>query len=243
MDALEDILQHGLQPRSTSGKNCREVDQTQESDPNCIYLTDCKSPKYADFAWRRDAGLPVIVEIEFDCLNEAGLLPDEDYLKSLGGNPQFEDTDALHQHLRQRMRTDRSLWQDSLARNHTVAYEGTVPTSAISRISVFNPELSNQHSAVAFEADRIDLNSAMTDQKIEKGFELTSAMLGDSFDPLRIYDSVGCYLHPCLGWICPLGSSESIEARDPSDPCHFQLLWPESIAQLEVCYAMERQTK
>jgi hypothetical protein len=141
---LGHILKAGIRPRGPNGRtNWKE---SVESNPRCVYLTDCYAPHFAMNAARGKVPSCAIVEIDTDRLDPGNLYPDEDFLEQIG-----RDVDGVPGTMAQRTRFYRrqqftydwpcsmvdgsvsTWWRASLHHLGTCSHRGVIPASAITR--------------------------------------------------------------------------------------------------------------
>jgi len=142
---LPRILAEGLVPRGEKEGNWDEY----ESRPDLVYLTAAYAAYFAmnctDPAEERVA----IIEVDADMLEAGKMLPDEDYisqhLHQILGSP-LKD---LHEVVRNTLESYQHHWMDSLQDLGNVAYQGTIPASAVTRYCVFSPK---EQAALAWAA-------------------------------------------------------------------------------------------
>jgi hypothetical protein len=143
---LDHILKAGVRPRGPSGRT--NWKSTVESNPRCVYLTDCYAPHFAMNAARqrgKNASCAVI-EIDTELLDQGNLFPDEDFLEQIGrdvdGVPGTMVERTRHYRRQQfsydwpcRMLDDSvaTWWQASLLHLGTCSHRGVIPPSAITR--------------------------------------------------------------------------------------------------------------
>lgn len=133
--ALSKILAEGIRPR---GKRKGNWTQSVESNPRCVYLTNAY-PLYFAINVAKDLSDVAIVEVDSERLRFMNLLPDEDAIEQTnrGQDELPKDWDIIKRtrHYRKRMPYYAGQWPMSINALGTCCYQGTVPTSAITRVA------------------------------------------------------------------------------------------------------------
>ncbi len=167
------IRDEGLRPRGRRIGNWKY----NPSKKNAVYLTRLYAGYFAFCASKGSWGL---IEVETDLLDPDLLRPDEDFLGQvyMQQNPHAnleEVTKEFVKHL-----DDYSnVWEDSVRFLGNCAYLDSIPPSAITRISIFNPK-SNSYIAMANLDPSISiLNCQLMGSKYEA---LTRWLMGEKFD-------------------------------------------------------------
>jgi len=166
------ILREGITPR-IDPDNCMKVLRPTQwerypSRSDCVYLTEAYAPYFAAAAAPEGTGRWAILEIDSTKLDPLGFLPDEDALEQ--GSRELSESDLLGSGLAgsehdaynlvhtwdMEVRTEffkdnlpryRHLATESLRLLGNIVYQNIVPTSAITRVSFFDPR-GNPHVAL-----------------------------------------------------------------------------------------------
>lgn len=131
---IASIVKDGLLPREKTGKdNWKEMGLS--SHPDHVYLTEGNMFFYMSRIWtQREYPELAVVEIDTAKLDRTLLFPDEDYIGyKIGGGFEQSTTTA-----RDDIDQFQNLWKASLAGYGNVAYRGTVPAAAITRVTQFH---------------------------------------------------------------------------------------------------------
>jgi hypothetical protein len=142
--AWRDIEAAGaIKPRSATNGSGRKVWHEHPSNPEMIYLTDCYGMYFAGVASHEhdSADASVLIEVEVDLEN---LFPDEDFLESASRTmtelPIYGASLAERtEYFRERLWEFPHIAEDSLKNLGTVAHNGEIPISKITRVVGFNP--------------------------------------------------------------------------------------------------------
>lgn len=150
---LPSILDHGLRPRTASGKT--NWTHTIESNPDTVYLTDTYATYFAWCATGTGED-SVIIEIETDLIDpeDGYLVPDEDALEQgtrivspeqrvraeadgfVFAPNRLKDMNDRTRWYRKHASRLREFWPGSLATLGTVGFKGTIPPAAFTKIAV-----------------------------------------------------------------------------------------------------------
>jgi hypothetical protein len=142
-------LRDGLLPRRASGNPghwCHSV----SSSPDRVYLTRAYAAYFAMAASEKLMDHWGIVEIDTRMLDDALLVPDEDWVEqasrgqTLGG--MFSELDAISDMvkrtawIRDHMGLFGHLWDQSVKMLGNAAFEGEIEPAAITRVAIFEPD-------------------------------------------------------------------------------------------------------
>ena len=146
------ILKEGLRPR---GEGKGNYSPQLASHHGCVYLSTVYGPAYACRAIPR-LGPLAVVEIDAGGLHADRLRPDEDYMLQCVLPPNMavgaERGVAVLREMRERMDEHRDFWRNSLDSLGTVAYQGTIPPEAITRVAFFDPRKNAEMAYVMMDA-------------------------------------------------------------------------------------------
>lgn len=136
-------LVEGLKPR---GKLKQKSKWTScPSNPRAVYLTCAYAGYFAMNAVDRSRSGKnwAIVEVDTDFLDKPSICPDEDFLEQVTRGrmrlPCGDEMVPRTMWFRQNIRRFQHLWEESLNGLGTVCYYGDIPSSAITRVSVYDP--------------------------------------------------------------------------------------------------------
>lgn len=139
-------LNDGLVPRGE--RPSRWQDNPSRSD--AVYLTDAYAPYFAAHSADTPNGEQWgIVEVDTDLLDDDAFVPDEDWLEQasrhggVGGAPDGFDRLSMNDRtcwFRDNSHRFSHTWKLSLEGLGNCAHLGEVPSEAITRVSIFNPE-------------------------------------------------------------------------------------------------------
>jgi hypothetical protein len=132
-------LKEGIRPRIMTRR--KSIWDKCPSRKDLVYLTDAYAPYFAFSATKKGQRLGII-EVDTDMLDEARLLPDEDFLENVSRGEFPEAGEELVGRtcwFRDNLEEFQHHWVDSLEGLGNVAYRGAIPPEAITRISVFDP--------------------------------------------------------------------------------------------------------
>lgn len=179
------ILEQGILPRSRTGKS----QWNTPSHPEHVYLTRY----YAGyFGYQASDGGPIgIIEVDLDQLDPACLYPDEDFveqtLRAMGTlDPEIAGDEFLRARtlaIRHEIEQYQTLWEASLDGLGNVAHRGPIPPSAITRISLYDPD-SNPYVTLQMLDPTITLLNAQLAGPIYE--EITAWLMGDPVTPERM---------------------------------------------------------
>ncbi len=171
-------LTRGLLPRNLSG--VESVWEDFPSSPDYVYITTAYAPYFALHASDDRVG---IVEIDLDCLDPDELYPDEDFLEQVthGKGPApgltMEERTGWY---RDNLMNFQHHWADSLDGLGNAAHYGAIPASAITRVSIYDPDSNPTITMMASDPAITIMN-----YKILGGTKyraLTSWFMGDPVD-------------------------------------------------------------
>jgi hypothetical protein len=140
--------EHGLSPRNDTGVESHWPDNPSRDD--LVYLTDAYALYFAIQATETDEPLGII-EIDSTRLDDALLLPDEDFLEQVArgaapavsakweGWPEGGSMEARTEWFKWRLETFAHHWKDSLRGLGNVAHAGSIPAEAVTRIGIIDP--------------------------------------------------------------------------------------------------------
>jgi len=172
-------LTQGLLPRDFSG-----VESVWSDCPSCpdyVYLTTAYAPYFALNASDDKLG---IVEIDLDCLDPDELYPDEDFLEQAtrgkGPAPEGLTMEERTEWFRDNLVNFQRYWADSLDGLGNAAHYGAIPASAITRISIYDPDSNPSISMMASDPSITIMNYQILGGS--KYRALTSWFMGDPVD-------------------------------------------------------------
>ena len=166
---LNSILTSGLEPRGSKAAR-NNWKHGSQSNPKCVYLTDSYAPYIAFNATRGKDASCAVIEIDTDLLDQERLTFDEDAWEQLG-----RGRDGVVGNIRERTLWYRKRqldpftkgmfsaasgatgWCLSLDALGTCAYEGTIPSTAITR-AVLWPHRPNIHLCMVWDPSITILN-------------------------------------------------------------------------------------
>lgn len=135
-------LREGLKPR---GSRIGNWQHTVESREDAVYLTDIYGG-YFGFCATDTGEKAAILEVDVDRLDEARLIPDEDYLEQATSGGEGKNFAPIGMSARERTKYYREisdmnahLAMKSLEGLGTVAYRGVIPPEAITRVCYIAP--------------------------------------------------------------------------------------------------------
>lgn len=146
----------GLKPRKVSGNS--NYQHTAESHPDMIYLTLAYAPYYGiQAAGVKDELKFGILEINADKLDSKKFLPDEDFIwHNVSQHPATKkkckswgkDMAAQVSYIRDHLHDYAEWWPECLKHMGNVCYQGSIPTSAITKAVIVEtikaPEMCNE---------------------------------------------------------------------------------------------------
>jgi len=154
-DSIDSILEQGLKPRDATDKS-NWTDTQTPSIPNHVYLTRLFAPHFGDAA-RNSPDEPIaIFEVDLHHLNkDADIFPDEDFIEQalrgapisfgvdeLVNIPDFVDIDMTGDmvdrtaEIRDHIEAFRPYWKMSLSTIGNISHRETIPSKAITRVSI-----------------------------------------------------------------------------------------------------------
>ena len=156
--AARAAIQHGLKPRSVSGRK-GNWDHTIPSNPSHVYLTECYAPYFAMCALNAsdddgDCGptaqppRAAMIEVDTALLDPGMLLPDEDFLEqAIRGRREAQAALGLRgmnmkertAWLRDNVWSFQHLWRQSVKHLGNASYGGGIPPEAITRAWAWAP--------------------------------------------------------------------------------------------------------
>jgi hypothetical protein len=129
VENISSILRLGLLPRMSENSSWHNL----PSRDDAVYLSNAFAPFYAHHC---DMSMGSLVEIDLGFLGQNYLCPDEDFLEQSHKNLDVGDTiEERTGWFRDNLKSFQHLWQDSLQELGNCCYIGTIPLSAISRIT------------------------------------------------------------------------------------------------------------
>lgn len=143
-------LIEGLLPRCKSGVMSRWTEHP--SSPDHVYLTETYAGYFAMQA-AKEGGRWGLVEVDVDRLPLSCLVPDEDFLEQCSRGQTWPDDETFAGIRAARDITERTawfrenlyrfsgMWPKSIEMLGNCAVEGGVPTSAVTRVALFDPKL------------------------------------------------------------------------------------------------------
>ena len=177
-------LTRGLLPRNLSG--VESVWDDYPSNPEFVYVTTAYAPYFALHA-AGDSKLG-IVEIDLDCLDPDELYPDEDFLEQVtqgkGPAPKGLTMEGRTNWYRDNLMNFQHHWADSLDGLGNAAHYGGIPASAITRISIYDPDSNPTITIMASDPAITIMNYRFLGSS--KYRALTSWFMGDPVDPSDI---------------------------------------------------------
>lgn len=182
---LSSILANGLFPRNLSDSSNWE--HTIESRDDCVYLTTCYAAYFASAAAKEHERY-VLVEVDTELLDASLFLPDEDGIEQMTrGQDFFDHLDMIERtkYFRDHLVDFRQYWKDVLSGLGTCAYQGSIPTSSIIAISIFDPKKNPSMAMSASDPTITTLNHALCGGKYRA---ITSWMFGN---PISVDDFLG----------------------------------------------------
>lgn len=134
------ISQEGLVPRGDRKSNWTH---TVESAKDRVYLSSAYAPYFAMAAAENGEGY-VVVQVDFESLDQEFLLPDEDFLEqamreeisAIIGSTMKQRTEYMRDHAR----SLQSYWRASLETMGVVAYQGKIKLSEIESAYLIEPK-------------------------------------------------------------------------------------------------------
>jgi hypothetical protein len=142
----EDIIEHGLQPRSATGRSNWDDTETPSIE-NHVYLTQQYAGHYAKAAEKENEGW-AIVEVDRQQVDTERLFPDEDFIEQASSMGLSIDPPVSGETLKERTKFVRdnidawqSHWATSLEMLGNISYRGAIPRSAIWRAEVLHTEI------------------------------------------------------------------------------------------------------
>lgn len=176
-------LTRGLLPRELSGA---ESVWDCPSCPEYVYLTTGYAPYFALNASKDDKW--GIIEVDLDCLDPDEMYPDEDFLEQAtrgkGPAPKRLSMKDRTAWFRDHLPTFKHHWEDSLEGLGTATHYGSIPASAISRVSIYDPRSNQSISTLAADPMITIMNYQIMGGT--KYRALTSWFMGEKVTPADI---------------------------------------------------------
>ncbi len=136
---VEHILRVGIKPRGYRKGNWQH---TLNSNSRAVYLTTAYGLHFANNCVKGDSERLAIFEIDSEALDPDRLAPDEDFLEQATRNDPSSavagsDMKSRTLWFRKRAFTKfRHLWRQSVEHMGTLSYYGTIPPTALTRLSL-----------------------------------------------------------------------------------------------------------
>lgn len=167
-------LKQGILPRSKLGQDFKgNWEHTILSHPDRVYLTDVYAFYFAMTACKNKGDRPAVIEIDTDLIDDTLLVADEDALAQVFKKDNVSLIESTEYYRDEETCTD---WQASMAMMGTCAFYGAIPSSAITRICIINPEIQKRSLWTAMDASISILNYTFCKAKYKN---LTGWFFGD----------------------------------------------------------------
>jgi len=181
----------GLAPRAvTRRKSNWRIGSTDQ----LVYLTSTYALHFA-FNATSEGERWGVVEVDTDRLDQSLMYPDEDFLEQISRGvhtrhtapPTKVDIQERTLWYRERLLEYQPLWQDSLDNLGCIGYRGKMPGSAVTRVSLYDPESNPTVTGMAIDGMVLVANYRVCGDMHRA---LTEWVMGDAVAPQRL----------CIGW-------------------------------------------